>query len=627
MVLKKTDHALSSGVRLGITPLIKRLEEACLACIEHSTLRKKIEHQKNRAKEYIEEKNRLAATLSSMTHAVVSTNGKGLIEYLNPAAEHLLRTPFHSARGLPLFEVLTFASTTVDDKNPEKDFNTNLPQGGHWVSTEPLTLTHHQGDTFRVEVNAAPISHKDGIHEGHVILIQNITQKRHIEQQISWQLRHDSLTGLPNRMAFEKQLKELFSCTATMHSPHALLYIDLDQFKVINDTCGHLAGDGLLQQLALRMKEHIREADTLARIGGDEFAVILKHCPLNEARQIAEQIRKTVQGLRYTWDDKIFTVGVSIGLAPISPDSLDAQEVFTQADLACYAAKDHGRNQVYLYEEKEGEFAAKQRVEMEWVSRINSALEHEHLILYCQGIYPLSQSYPTHIEVLLRMVEGDNIIPPGAFLPAAERYGKIHALDLWVVKTVINKVANNPLFTAKNADYRININLAGPTLSNAESLAAIKQLMLDNPHVAQNLCLEITETSAITNIQKCLEFMEELIKLCCQFSLDDFGSGLSSFSYLKNLPVSQIKIDGEFVKDIVVDKINRAMVTSIHQIAQAMSIQSVAEFVEDDATLEILREIGIDFGQGYGIEMPLSFDEKLQQLEEASCQKISCIGV
>lgn len=619
MTLKRRTVPLSNTVIFGLLPIIDRLELACLACMEHDAVISEIEERSRIQKELVNEKERIATTLNSIADAVISTDSDGGIAYLNPVAETLLNVSLAEVRKQPITEFLTLGLDTQEttDKDLNKELQTHLSHGKPWSWQQGLILTNSQNETRGVELSAAPILHGSRSNKGHVIIIHDVSHKREIEQQISWQATHDALTQLPNRSEFETRLKALFNTSKSREGNHALLYIDLDQFKVVNDTCGHLAGDGLLQRLANLMNEQIREADTLARIGGDEFAVILQHCPMKTARELAEKIRKAVQEFRYTWEEKIFTVGVSIGMVPITAETLDADKVFAQADLACYAAKDHGRNQVYLYQEKEGDFTVQRQGEMEWISRINNALEHNNLILFCQGIYPLDKDLPIHLEVLLRMREGEDIIPPGAFLPAAERYGKIHALDLWVVTTVVQTIARDPMFTSEDSPYRININLAGPTLSDNETLAAIEELMLAYPGIAKIICLEITETSAITNINACLTFMEKLTAIGCQFILDDFGSGLSSFSYLKNLPVSQVKIDGEFVKDISVDKIDRAMVTSIHQIAQSMSILTVAEFVEDDVTLEILKEIGIDFGQGYGIEMPLKFSEKIQQLKDS----------
>ncbi len=418
---------------------------------------------------------------------------------------------------------------------------------------------------------------------------------------------HDHLTGLVNRHEFDRRLKEALRSAKESEHAHVLLYLDLDQFKVINDTCGHQAGDQLLRQLAVVLREKVRSNDTLARLGGDEFGLLLESCPLEQAHQIAEGIREAVANFRFVWQDKTFSVGVSIGMTPITSDARGVDEVLSAADVACYTAKDLGRNRVHVYLDDDSELLRRHN-EMRWVSRIKQALEDERFVLYHQPMQALDVNacLHSHSEFLLRMVGDDGeIILPGAFIPAAERYGVMTLLDRWVVKSVIEYLAG---LYRQTPDTDILgtffVNLSGASLNDAAFFSYIGEQLKVNELPPELLCFEVTETAAISNLHLAVDFIHGIRSLGCQFALDDFGSGLSSFSYLKAMPVDYLKIDGGFVRDITSDPMNYAIVQAVNEIGHVAGLRTVAEFVEDDEVLSTLQDIGVDLAQGYGIARP-----------------------
>jgi len=416
---------------------------------------------------------------------------------------------------------------------------------------------------------------------------------------------HDHLTGLVNRNEFDRHLKEALASAKSENVTHVLLYLDLDQFKVINDTCGHQAGDELLSQLAIVLRKRIRGNDTLARLGGDEFGLLLGNCPLDQAKSIAEEIREAISDFRFVWRDKSFGIGVSIGMAVISKTTQCADEVLSAADIACYAAKDLGRDRVHLYTDDDADLK-RRHTEMQWVSRIKDALEENRFILHRQKMQSLRRNDGTvpHSEFLVRMLDDDGtIIMPGAFIPAAERYGIMTHLDRWVVEAVIKHLAHQAI--QKGVHF---INLSGASLNDQGFSSFIKQQISQHNISPDLLCFEITETAAIANLSKAVDFIDEIRSLGCQFALDDFGAGLSSFSYLKTLPVDYLKIDGAFVRDLDKDPMDYAIVQAINEIGHVAGLHTIAEFVENDAALNSLKEIGVDLAQGYGIEHPQSLD-------------------
>ncbi|MDH3978901.1 MAG: EAL domain-containing protein [Gammaproteobacteria bacterium] len=442
------------------------------------------------------------------------------------------------------------------------------------------------------------------------VLFKQIIQERKLQKQLSYQASHDALTGLINRFEFENHLERALESVVTEQATHAMLYIDLDQFKIVNDTCGHVAGDELLRQLSTVLQQKIRNSDILVRLGGDEFGVLLEHCTPEHTISVANSLLSTVQEFRFVWEDKSFVIGASIGVVLVDKDSGGIANIMSAADAACYSAKDAGRNRIHVFGKNDAMIVDRYG-EMQWVARINEALENNRFQLFCQQIISVGSTGACPlglIEILVRMKdEKGKLIPPGAFIPAAERYNLMTSLDRWVVKTTFEWLDRNSHITDQLG--KCSINLSGQSISDARFLDYLLDLLTESAVPAGKICFEITETAAITNLSEATEFISRLKEIGCSFALDDFGSGLSSFAYLKNLPVDYLKIDGSFVKDIVDDPIDEAMVRSINEIGHVMGKETIAEFVENDQILEKLHDIGVDYAQGFGIDTPKPLDQ------------------
>jgi diguanylate cyclase (GGDEF)-like protein len=465
-------------------------------------------------------------------------------------------------------------------------------------------LIRRDGTELNIDDSAAPIRDRDGRIIGVVLVFHDVTQAHEMARKMSWAATHDALTGLINRGDFERRLESLVS-HMEQGKHHALLYLDLDQFKVVNDTCGHAAGDQLLCQLSFLMQEHVREADTLARLGGDEFGVLLANCPAAQAHRVAAQLLEAVRAFRFAWEDKTFVIGASIGLVEIAGEGLSVASVLAAADTACYAAKDQGRNRVQAYS-TEDSGVIRRYGEMHWVGRINRAIEDNRFRLYFQPIVPL-QAGPAargHGEVLLRMLDEEGkVVLPNSFLPAAERYDLIQRIDRWVVSRALAWMTGH--------DLSCSINLSGQSIGDDRFLEFIVDQVQTSTVAPERICFEITETAAIANLARAVQFMSQLRERGCRFALDDFGSGLSSFGYLRNLPVDYLKIDGAFVRQVDRSAIDHAMVSAINNIGQVMGIRTVAEFVENETIRDKLAAMGVDFGQGFGIAKPAPIEDFL----------------
>ncbi|MBD3669785.1 MAG: EAL domain-containing protein [Gammaproteobacteria bacterium] len=560
-----------------------------------------------------ESRERAQVTLESIGDAVITTDTEGRVQYLNPVAEEITAWDTEQAMGRPLAEIFHIVNelTKLPIRDPVKRC---LDEEKIIDISEGSILVNREGIEYLIEDSAAPIRNYDGEVIGAVLVFHDVTNTRSMSRQLVWQATHDSLTGLLNRNEFESYLSHMLAECKRYETRHALLYLDLDQFKLVNDTCGHVAGDELLRQLSHLLQSQLRETDYIARMGGDEFGILLDEGDVSLIREIADRLRKTVEEFIFVWNNKSFRIGASIGVVQLSEESESISQVLSAADMACYIAKDSGRNRIHIHTPDDRE-VEQRHGEMHWVSRLNEALEKDHLLLYCQKIRPLSdRNGVEHFEVLLRLQDGDTIIQPLAFIPAAERYNIMPQIDRWVVTKVFDWLQEY----GKDFDGVITINLSGTTLGDKTFLPFVTQCFNERGIDPAQICFEITETAAITNLSLAMGFIAEVKRLGASFALDDFGSGLSSFNYLKNLDVDYIKIDGAFVRDIDKDLVSYTMVESICHVGRVMGLKTIAEFVENDAILQKLSDLGVDYVQGYGIHRPQALGQLFQAMADSS---------
>jgi diguanylate cyclase (GGDEF)-like protein/PAS domain S-box-containing protein len=573
------------------------------AAVVHAQL---LEEKRQQAELLYQEAHQLAqVTLQSISDGVVTADTNGQVVYLNPVAEQLTGWTLDQARGRMLAQVVRLMDETSGEalvdpvalclENAER---LNLPG-------PILLLNKTEEKEFPVEVRVSPLREPDGQLQGVALVFNDTSELNVLSRRLTYQASHDALTGLINRHEFEAQLDLALSNSLHEKRQHALCYLDLDQFKVINDTCGHVAGDELLKQLAVRLRAVIRETDTVARLGGDEFGLLLEDYTLPQAQQVASKLLEMARDYQFSWGDKSFSVGLSIGLVPITADSGDITDLLSAADSACYMAKSQGRNRMHIFE-KDDLTLARHRGEMLWLQEIREALQGDRFQLFHQRIQALdaAEAGREASEILLRL-EGENgeIILPNTFLPVAERYHLMPAIDRWVVRHALRHLRAQG---HNSAPVHYSINLSAQSLSENEFLDFVLQELADSGAPAEQVCFEITETTAIANLNRAMRFITELKAQGCRFALDDFGSGLSSFAYLKNLPVDYLKIDGSFVKDIDTNRVDRAMVEAINEIGHLMGIKTVAEFAVSAEVMAVLEEIGVDYVQGFHIARPVA---------------------
>jgi len=550
-----------------------------------------------------EEKERAEVTLHSIAEGVITTDKTGHIRYMNPVAVSLSGHSQEKATGSAIDTILDL----IDETSGGKIESSVMQCLRNDTVTRAITgriLVKPDGDKIPIEESAAPIRDNSGSTIGAVLVFEDVSQTRELTRRLSYQASHDALTGLYNRSEFELRLKNALDKARIEKQRVTLCYMDLDQFKLVNDTCGHIAGDQLLRQLAHKLQDALRDSDTIARLGGDEFGVLLQDCSVEDAHRLASKLRKTVREHHFAWDGKTFEVGVSIGVVPISTDTHDVAEALSAADFACYAAKEHGRDRVQVYEADNTELQ-RRRSDMLWVNRIREALKEDRFCLYQQPVVEIGTdgSPASHHEILLRMLDEDgDLLAPGMFLGAAEQFGLMPDIDRWVIRNTFQWLEENA--GPSSASLQLAINLSGQSLSSRAILGFVVDLFDDSSVDPENIFFEITETVAIANLEDASRFIRILKGIGCKFSLDDFGSGMSSLQYLKHLPVDYLKIDGSYVRDLVHEPIDRAMVEAVNQIGHAMGVKTIAECVEDRATLEALAVIGVDFAQGYGIARP-----------------------
>jgi len=591
----------------GILVLLVGIVIALLVIRIVASTEAKLEHEKELAE----------VTLHSIVDGVVTTDAAGRVEYLNPVAEQYLGWSSAQAAGKPLAQVYR----VLDERSGKPIEPLPFSHAAAAGETEQIAvrLVDRNGRECPVRYSHAPIRGRDGTVHGMIVVFHDVSQVRAMAQQLIWQASHDALTGLVNRREFERRLVDLIETAKSQRREHALLFMDLDNFKAVNDTCGHSAGDELLRQLTTIMMTRMRGSDTLARLGGDEFGALLESCPLDHSLRIANGVRETVREFRFVWEGKTFSVGVSIGLMPIDASSGDINKVLASADACCYEAKNRGRDRVQVYHPADPAPGGKHE-ELQIVSQINRAFELGQFRLYRQRIAPLDgvSHHEPHYEVLIRMLDrAGNLIPATGFMPAAERYNLLTSIERWVVSSLVEflhqqwstgAIPREPQGRGERGFYSVNI--SGASINDKSFPDFIRNLLTRYQLPSGLLCFEITETTAISNLSKAAELMHELKGMGCRFALDDFGTGMSSFAYLKYLPVDFLKIAGVFIKDMVDDPMDNAIVESINRISHILGMRTVAESVEDAAILSRITELGIDYAQGYFVAEPEALDSK-----------------
>ena len=568
------------------------------------------------------EKESAQITLQSIGDGVVTTDADSLVQYLNPVASELTGWKLDDAVGRAIDEIFRgFHEETCEPiENPVA---VAMRRNRSIKSVRPALLIRRDGNELYIESTAAPIRDPVGNVTGGVLVFHDVSESRELNRRLSYAASHDILTELVNRREFELRLERALKSAKARETSYAVLYLDLDQFKIVNDACGHNAGDALLKQIGALLKSKIRWRDTLARLGGDEFGVLLESCTMDEALRTAETLREMINEFRFVWDERTFRLGSSIGVVPITPGTDDVASLLSAADSACAAAKDAGRNRVYSYQENDIDLM-KRRKEMQWAARISNALDENRFELFRQTIQPLQPGLDqgAHYELLLRMRdESGALVAPGLFIAAAERYGLMTAIDRWVIAQAFR-------WLVSEADERerlslCSINLSGQSLADEKFLPFVIEQFQTSGLSGACICFEITETAAIASYSQANRFIHALKEIGCRFALDDFGTGLSSFGYLKHFPVDFLKIDGSFVKEILHDPIDREMVRSINEIGHLTGKQTIAEFAENAEIITMLRGMGIDYAQGYGVSEPkhllqaVALDEAQRKIDRA----------
>ncbi|MEM7402121.1 MAG: EAL domain-containing protein [Pseudomonadota bacterium] len=553
-----------------------------------------------------QEKQRNRITLKLLKDGVIATDINCKIESMNPVAEGLTGWPSYEAKGNHIDNILKL----IDSNTRERIINLGkecIETGKPVESKNNLILLDRFNNEHPIELSVTPSSSLNLESGGLVLIFKDASETKRLTQEISHQASHDSLTGLLNRQEFEFRLETAISSAATHDVEHVLCYLDLNQFKIINAQAGHTAGDIILKQAADHMKQHMRSIDVFARLGGDEFALLLVNTTVDQAKIIAQELINTIRNSTFKWRDQHFEIGISIGMITIDKNSQDPAHMLTRAELACFTAKDHGRNKLHIYRQEDDELT-RRHTEMMRAAGVTGALQEDRFRIYCQPIVALSpeKNESLHYELLIRLTDpqGD-LIMPASFIPAAERYGLMTSLDRWMISTAFRNY--NDIF-GNGSGVQIAINLSGNSLNDDSLLDFINGEIAKTKIEPCNVCFEITETAAISNLDQVSQLILELKRIGCRFALDDFGSGLSSFTYLKNLPVDYLKIDGSFVHDMIDDTIDHAMVEAINQVGHIMGIGTIAECAESEEVVEMLRELGVDYAQGYAMGSPVPLE-------------------
>ncbi len=542
--------------------------------------------------------------LQSLGEAIVTTDAEGRLVYLNPAAEKLLGVEPAQALGRPLDEIVGIVDSA--DRSLVADPVKQAVGGESPVnlSRRAVLLGRASGEERAIELAASPLRNDAGDVIGAVVLLHDVTELRGLHRQMSYQATHDALTGLVNRREFERRLDEASDAARRGEAAHVLCYLDLDRFKIVNDTSGHLAGDSMLREVAKLLREAVRDSDTVARLGGDEFGMLLAGCPLDKARQIADDVCRSIAAYRFVWHDRVFSIGVSIGLIEIGRETGTVEQSLAAADSACYVAKNEGAGRVSVYSARD-EALARSSGEIEWLQKLQSALKDDRFALYYQPIvsaYGEDTDGPS-MEVLLRMLDESGAeIAPGEFVHAAERYRLMASVDRWVVRTTLSALSRNAFQLAR--DRSVAMNISGQTLGDPLFLEFVVECLDHTGVQPDQVCFEIAESAVISNIEHARRFVGVLHGMGCKFTIDDFGSGVGSFSSLKNLPLDYLKLDGSFMRNLARDSVSQTMVTAMIKLARTLNFKIIAEQVEDNAALDAARRIGVDYVQGYVIARP-----------------------
>ena len=544
--------------------------------------------------------------LQSLSEAIVTTDVEGRLVYLNPAAEKLLGVGRAQAAGRQLDEIVGIMDQ--DDRKLLTDPIREAVGGGdgspHAVTRRAVLLGKSSGEERAIELAASPLRDHNGELAGAVVLLHDVTELRGLHRQMSYQATHDALTGLINRREFERRLEEATEAARRGEASHMLCYLDLDRFKIVNDSSGHLAGDSMLREVAKLLREKVRDSDTVARLGGDEFGMLLVGCPLDKARQIADDVCGAVAGYQFVWQDRVFNIGVSIGLIEIGREAGSVEQLLAAADSACYVAKKEGAGRVSVYSARD-EALARSSGEIEWLQKLQGAIKEERFTLYYQPIVAAfgTDAEGPSMEVLLRMLdETGKEIQPSEFVHAAERFRLMASVDRWVVQTTLHALSRNAFQLAR--DRSVAINISGQTLGDPQFLEFVVECF-DRTGIAPiQVCFEIAENAVINNLEHARRFVGVLHGMGCKFTIDDFGSGVGSFSSLKTLELDYLKLDGSFMRNLAADSVSQTMVTAMINLARTLNFKIIAEQVEDSAALDAARRMGVDFIQGFVIARP-----------------------
>jgi len=593
-------HGGDRGAWVEATSIVidYRGQQAILTTAQDISYRKRIEALLNRGKQQSQ------FTIESIGEGIVTTDTQGYIDYMNAAAENLTGTTRDVAAGKRLGDIVN-----VVDEGDRRDLGDPVlrcitDRRRISMGSRALMISRTGDSELSIEMTASPIKGPDGSLAGAVVIMHDVSERRGLTQQMSYQAAHDALTGLINRREFERRIEQSLHAVRDQDASHACCYLDLDRFKAVNDTCGHMAGDNMLREVANLIKDEVRESDFVARLGGDEFGMLLIGCPLEKARQIADDVCRAVKDYRFVWQDKIFTVGASVGLVEIGRESGSIKDILSAADSACYVAKKQGRGQVHVYSAKD-EVSARQRGEIHWLGLLQSALKEDQFQIYTQPIISVTGKTidGPSVEVLLRMRDDEgHIILPRQFIQAAERYQMMASVDAWVVQATLAAIGQGAINVPDNRSC--SINLSGQTLGDPTFLEFVVDCLDHSQVDPSRICFEINEAVVMTNLEHARRFIGVLHGMGCSFGLDDFGSGIGSFANVRDLSIDFLKIDGVYTRELEFDSLNYQVVAAITRLSRSLGFKVIAEQVEEQEDFEALRELGVDFVQGYFVQSP-----------------------